>query len=460
MILANFRFDLSFRRQRVALLLVLFATLLIRYHLTPGDWRPGWEYEWVALPLAAGHGYSFEMGRAWLGPYPGTSEYSPTAWIEPLHTVIMAASFRIFGEHGRLVLVLINFIWVGAACWLVFLLVERLVGSMIGMATAVLFALLPFGKSDLLLYIGNAGMACFLFIVCAWLLIRCLEHVSVARSLALGGAIGIANLTHAGSLLFAPLAAVVILIGSGTNSVATWKSAALVLVAAICVVAPWTVRNCLTFDRLVIVRNGFGFNLYIGNPTLAQTFVPGLQIAGIDNVPPWTAAGPRQALATLRDLEHDRALRNHALRTINSHAPSGYQLYNEAQRDHVFLSRAVAFILDKPLLSARMMFWKAYAFFAGWGLVHSLIAVAASLGWLVMMRDIRATSLMLLLLAYASPYVLSLPMYYRYRSPAEPIMFVLIGLLLGTVAKRLQLWLSAEIAQNWGRVVSLSRKVG
>jgi hypothetical protein len=59
------------------------------------------------------------------------------------------------------------------------------------------------------------------------------------------------------------------------------------------------------------------------------------------------------------------------------------------------------------------------------GFVRSLIAVAAFVGWLAMMRDIRATSLMLLLLAYASPYVLSLPMYYRYRSPAEPIMFVL-----------------------------------
>ena len=345
-----------------------------------------------------------------------------------------------FGEHGRLALVLLNFVWVGAACWFVFLIVERMIGFLTGIVTAVLFALLPFGKTDLLLYIGNAGIASFLFIVCAFLLIRCLERVSVARSLALGSVIGIANLTHAGSLLFAPLSAVLILIGSRSSGVERWKSAALVLITAICVVAPWTARNYLTFERLVVIRNGFGFQLYIGNPGLAQTFIPGIQILGRNSTPPWTAAGPRQALATLRDLEHDRALRNHSLRTIKLHAPSDYHLYNEAQRDHVFFSRAVAFMLDRPLLSVKMTFWKAYAFFANWGVVRTLIAVAAFCGWLVMTRDIRATSLLLLLLAYAFPYALSLPIYYRYRSPAEPIMFVLIGLLLGTAAKRLRLW--------------------
>jgi hypothetical protein len=63
----------------------------------------------------------------------------------------MAASFRIFGEYGRLILVLLNFFWVGAACWTVFLIVDRILGFMTGMATASLYALLPFGRADLLL---------------------------------------------------------------------------------------------------------------------------------------------------------------------------------------------------------------------------------------------------------------------------------------------------------------------
>ncbi len=58
-------------------------------------------------------------------------------------------------------------------------------------------------------------------------------------------------------------------------------------------------------NRWVIVRNAFGFQLYIGNPALAQTFVAGLPIEGTDT--PWTAAAHMQALATLRDLEHHGA---------------------------------------------------------------------------------------------------------------------------------------------------------
>jgi hypothetical protein len=449
---ANYGLRLSARSQRLLLLVFLLAILVLRGHGVFQEWTQakGWEYEWVAGPLASGHGYSFETAKAWLVSYARASDYSPTAWVEPLHTAIMAASFRLFREHGRLVLVLMNFFWVATACWVVFLLVERLQGFMAGAAAATLFALLPFGRADLLLYIGNGAIASCLFVVCGFLLTRCLERLSLARSLALGATIGIANLTHAGSLLFGPLSAFLILAGSRSSKLEAWKSAGVVLLTPVLMVAPWMLRNYLTFDQWVIVRNGFGFQLYIGNPALAQTFVAGLPIEGTATEPPWTAAGPRQALATLRDLEHDRGLRSHSRDTIEAHAPKGYELYNEAQRDRVFFSRAVTFMRDRPLLTAEMTFWKAYAFFANWGLVRSLIAAAAFLGWLAMMRDIRATSLALLVVGYTFPYALSLPIYYRYRAPVEPVMFVLIGLLLGTVGKQLRRWSSVGCEEKLG----------
>jgi hypothetical protein len=441
----------------------LLAILVLRGHGVLQEWTQakGWEYEWVAGPLASGHGYSFETAKAWLVSYSGAGDYSPTAWVEPIHTAIMAVAFRAFGDYGRLALVLMNFFWVGASCWVVFLLVERLQGFMAGVAAATLFALLPFGRADLLLYIGNGAMASCLFVVCGFLLISCLERLSLARSLALGATLGITNLTHAGSLLFAPLSALIILAGSRTSKREAWKSAGVVLLTPMLMVAPWMLRNYLTFDQWVIVRNGFGFQLYIGNPALAQTFVAGLPIEGTDTSPPWTAAGPRQALATLRDLEHDRGLRSHSRDMIEAHAPQGYELYNEAQRDRLFFSRALAFMRDRPLLSAEMMFWKTYAFFANWGAVRTLIAATAFLGWLVMMRDIRATSLMLLLAGYTIPYALSLPIYYRYRSPVEPIMFVLIGLFLGTVWKQLLHWSFAGHERTWGSawVARFSRRM-
>ena len=438
--------DLSSRRQRLGLLLALFAILIVRAQLSPHDWRKaeGWEYEWVAGSLASGHGYTFDRGTAWLGPYPKDMSFIPTAWVEPVHTGIIAAASRLFGKGGRLALVLLNFIWVGAACWVVFLLVDRMVGPPAGMLTAVLLALFPFDSNLLLYNIGNTSIASFVIIICAFLLIRCLERVSVARSLALGAMIGIANLTHTSSLLFAPLSAVVLLLGSRAPRLERLKSASLVLITAVCVVAPWTVRNYLTFDRLVVVRDGLGLHLHIGNPGLAQTFTRGLRIEGTDKPPPWTAKGPRQSLAKLADLKHRRALRYHSLELVTSRAPADYQLFNEVQRDQVFQARAKAFMRDHPVLVAKMMFWKGYTFLTNGGLVRTLTALVAVLGWLVMIRDIRASILMLFLLAYSAPYVLSLPIPHRYRVPAEPIVFVLIGCFLGVLIKRVSSWISAR----------------
>jgi hypothetical protein len=426
-------------RGRLFIILIPAIAVVLYIPIVTRQWNQarGYEYEWVAWQLALGHGYSFDSGTAWLGPYANASDYSPTAWIEPVHTAIMAVSFHLFGDQGRLVLVLLNVLWLGMTSVIIFLLIEQLVGFWPGTIMAALFVLLPFHRTELLIYIGNAAMAAFLFSLNSLLLIWCLEKVSSGRCLALGATVGIATLTHAGMLLFVPLTALIVLVGFGVRRIEVWRSVGAGLIVAILVILPWTLRNAVTFGQLIPVRNGFGFQSYIGNPGLASTFVPTLQSNATVAPPPWTASGPWQALEKLRDLEFDRAVRHYSIITIRELAPEGYSLFNEAQRDKVFLSHTVEFVREMPLLTARMAFWKVLAFFGNWGLIFRITALTAFAGWLVMLRDYRATSLMLLLAAYTIPYAISLPLYYRYRFPAEPLLFVLAGLLLGVISKRL-----------------------
>ena len=114
-----------------------FARIILR------QWprASGYEYEWIANALASGHGYAFDPEHAWLGPYARGSEYTLSAWIDPVQTFIMAASFQLFGEHGRLVLVLLNVLWVAATALVVALCCRRVSTLNIALFTAALFIL-------------------------------------------------------------------------------------------------------------------------------------------------------------------------------------------------------------------------------------------------------------------------------------------------------------------------------
>ena len=124
----------------------------------------------------------------------------PSAWVDPLQVFVIAASFSLFGEHGRLALVLLNVLWMGLTALLIVLCCRDRFRE--GILAALLFLLMLAYVSRPWLYIGNTALASFLFTLVAFLLFLSLERPSFPRSAALGSALGVANLAHAGSLLF------------------------------------------------------------------------------------------------------------------------------------------------------------------------------------------------------------------------------------------------------------------
>src|ERR687888_1391348 len=94
--------------QWATVIITILGILTWQAHIIKNHWRlaRGYEQEWIAGSLVGGYGYSFDPATAWLGPYGDGTSYTPTAWAEPLYTLFIATVMKIFGEYGRLLLVL------------------------------------------------------------------------------------------------------------------------------------------------------------------------------------------------------------------------------------------------------------------------------------------------------------------------------------------------------------------
>ena len=411
-------------------------------------WRGarGYEYEWIARPLAAGHAYSFERQRAWLGPYATPLDYLPTAWVEPLQTFIAAACFWCFGNAGGLALVLLNVLWYTGTGLLIYQCCRRLAGQTPAIVAVILFCGLILGPGNLLTYIGNVSLASLLFMVCLRFLIVALDERTIPSAIRLGVVIGITNLAHAGSSLFGPVAACLVLLDDRARSGGAGIRAAAVLVLSLAVVLPWTVRNYITFGELIPVRTGMGLMLNIGNPALAST-VMSSQSDSWEGRPPWTAPTIRHAVKAMRNIHRERAVRYFAIDRTVATAPPEYKWYNEAQRDRHFASAAWSFIRGNPWTAFELAVWKSIDFLFGWGRKSAVIIICAVAGFVLHYHDLRALGAFLFLAVYAIPYGLSLPVYYRYRAPMEPLICVGVALFVGWTMQRLSRQKIASITQ-------------
>jgi 4-amino-4-deoxy-L-arabinose transferase-like glycosyltransferase len=151
-----------------------------------GTWRnaQGYEYEWVAQSLANGFGYSFDAQHRWLFPDLNASpdnRYYPTAWVEPGYTLIMAGIFKLFGQEGRLVLIIIQTIlWYITALIIVYLAM-RVFNFWTGILAGLLLVFTPAIRVVAQQSLGNVMMAGLMVMCFCALILWCLEKVSPLR---------------------------------------------------------------------------------------------------------------------------------------------------------------------------------------------------------------------------------------------------------------------------------------
>ena len=232
---------------------LLLATVLLRPNPLQRFYG-GNEPSHIAANLAAGHGFS--------APYEHVP-IAPTAQQPPLYPALLAVIFRWCGAYSFLSLCLVllmNALAGAGTATLIYFAGQQHFTSEIGLVAAWFWTIYPW-ESFAEMPITNYGLSAF--VVVAWLV---LAPKILAKSLhpqhwvLLGIGAGVAVLLNPtiGGVCLASVA----WIQFTKRSV---YRVCLAVAAFILVLTPWTLRNYLTLDRIVPVRDNFGLELFLGN---------------------------------------------------------------------------------------------------------------------------------------------------------------------------------------------------
>ncbi|HEX5436995.1 MAG TPA: hypothetical protein VFW98_07545 [Gemmatimonadaceae bacterium] len=397
----------------------------------------GWEQEEIAQSLATGHGFSFAARYRWLfsrsttpDPDPwtaarGAQHYFPTAWESPLQPLLIAGASVSAGAYwGRFLVVACQAAFLLATAVLVFLLGRAVFEWRTGMIASLILLLEPHVVRLAFGTLTSATLAGLAVTTAACATLWCLRAISWRRALLLGAVLGGCLLASGATLLFIPVAVLLILLAPRGRGRMAWRAAVIVPAAAAVVISPWVIRNFLTFHQLVVDHDGFGEIALSGNPLLAETFTPGLHVCGAAP-PPFTAVNGLAAVERARSNGGQKAMYAMADECVRQDAPPGYDRMNEAERDRVYLHHAESFAAAHPRLFATLTADKALAFFyTGWRPYVRLLALLALAGIVLTLRRPGPRALLLLVLTYSIPYVLAIPYFPRYRAPVEPLLLL------------------------------------
>lgn len=253
------------RRFRVLLLGVLLLAVGVRVgtvyteyrYLSLGLTDNGW-YHHEANGLLDGHGFSNPFARI----RDGESEARPTSK-SPLYTVYLAGFSAIGLDSPTQHRYASGLAGAGAAV-LAALLARRLAGNRAGVVAGVLAAASPS------LWI-NDGMILSESIYAPLVLGVALTSVmwwqrpSARRAAVVGVVLGLAALARAEAALLGLVLVLPLVLARGGPWGARVRSFAACGAAALLVVAPWTVRNLVTFEEPTLLSGGFGFVLEAAN---------------------------------------------------------------------------------------------------------------------------------------------------------------------------------------------------
>lgn len=198
------------------------------------------------------------------------------------------------------------------------------------------------------------------------LLIRSVRSgASLWTTLAAGMLMGAATLVQP-SLQFLPLVGAIFLLGIGRCSGRCMLQGAVVIVGAITVIAPWSIRNYQHFDQFVLVSTNGGDVLYrANNPLATGAYMPRGEID----------------LSNFGELERDELGRRHAAEWIRN---------NPAAFGALVIEKQILFMGDDSVgVYTTLKVGKA----SGSGLVYALFKAFSNAWWMLVWAALLAFSL-------------------------------------------------------------------
>jgi hypothetical protein len=209
--------------------------------------------------LASGDGYRYGFG-----PDQGVSAYYPPGYPLALAAVAWLVGLLPFDVAIFDVAVWFNVVLSVVTIALIFTLGRRLAGVRVGLVAAGSWALWP----NLVFHSGIVlTETLFLFLVVLLLIVVLGDPAAAqapgrARLVTIGALFGVALLVRPVSAVMAPVF-LVLWWGAGARA-ALWRLA-LVGVAAVAVLVPWSIRSSIAMDEPVAVSLNFGDNLCLGH---------------------------------------------------------------------------------------------------------------------------------------------------------------------------------------------------
>lgn len=282
-----------------ALALVVRLAALAYVHPDPRDGRYDdsvW-YDTTARHLAAGDGYVFDP-TVWVASdgsriYPDENQLSPTALWPPGYPLTLAGVYAVTGDSvtaGQL----LNVLFGAATVGLVFLIARRLFDLTAAAFAGLSLALLPSHVMFTTVLLSETYFGFLLAAVLALAVFFVLDPNARERMprttflaivLALGALTAFAGYVRGEFLAYGGVLALLVLWRYRRDAVL--PLAALATGAAL-IVVPWTVRNAITMDQLIVGTTGAGRVMYQGHnpetdggPSLIATGQLEAQFAGL-----------------------------------------------------------------------------------------------------------------------------------------------------------------------------------
>jgi 4-amino-4-deoxy-L-arabinose transferase-like glycosyltransferase len=411
----------------VALVVRLGWVLTRDATLTWGDEE---EFVQIAHGLALGEGYVSNSFRA-----------------NPVLPFFLSLVFRIFGE--QLLWARIGQSVLGAAtCVLVYRIGARLLGASAGVASGLLLALyLPHIYLSGVFYVD--AVLSFVLALAVWSLTVLLDGTpNPRRALACGALLGVTVLTRPLYAVYCPCVCLLTLLRTRGPVRARVMECGALLCGTLLVVLPWTVRNAVTFGRLLPVSSGFHTNLWEGNNELAVGDADDRYLTW--NSPIWKARLAAQDAGTRATITQQYASMNE--RVDRAIAANGGD--SDLGMDDVLGPRAIQQITQHPIHTLRLATRKIVTLYSAFSdtqsanrdvsrLNRALAALAfypilalAVLGGVMAVWAHRPVGVVISLIGSATLMYALLTACTRFRLPLDPFLIVLAGYPIARIMDR------------------------
>ncbi len=377
---------------------IVLAFVIVRRHVLLAGDAP--EYNTEGKFIAAGHWF-------WsMAPY-GIAHAS--AWKAPLYPAFLGVLYAILGSHYVRVEVVQALVLAPLTVLLSWWLARGVFGRRAGVATALIVAVYPnIWQWDGLLYSESIAIPLTLAA-----LILCLERPATIRRAALAGAlVGLNLLARPSSILLIAGVAVAWLASAG------WRRgaglAAVGVLVAVLVVAPWTVRNAVVLHGFlpISIQDAAGFGTFNSQAASDPVFPYAwrLSVPQAERI-----LDPRRPLP---DITMHAKLEHLITTYIKQHPASLVEAFFWNGLTRTWDVRRPSHILDEPHFEGRSRALSAV------GMVMWWIILVLALSGLWRWRRRRSFVLPVLALALAASIVYTTESGTRYRATLEPLAVV------------------------------------